>query len=103
MPHWLGAGPVELTWMDGGRRPSNIPFVDSDRILANEETGKKGMANGSFIVGTKASIFASLYSMYPSLRPREYHKSPRENDGLPPKTLPRPEEKSHFITSSSSD
>ncbi|PXA03963.1 oxidoreductase [Coraliomargarita sinensis] len=92
-----GRGPVKLTWMDGDRRPSDIPFVDSDKILADEATGKKGMANGSFIVGTKASIFASLYSMYPSFRPREYHKELRANNGFPEETLPRPVEKSHFM------
>lgn len=96
-PATEGRGPVKLTWMDGGRRPTDIPFVDNDSVLANEETGKKGMDNGSFIVGTKASIFASLYSMYPSLRPREYHKTLRQNEEFPPKTLPRPEEKSHFM------
>lgn len=92
-----GRGPVKLTWMDGERRPTEIPFVDNERILADEEAGKKGMANGTFIVGTKASIFASLYSMYPSLRPREYHKQLSQDDGFPPEKLPRPEEKSHFM------
>ncbi|MFU8847938.1 MAG: Gfo/Idh/MocA family oxidoreductase [Opitutales bacterium] len=96
-PGIKGRGPVKLTWMDGGRRPTDIPFVENDRILANEAENKKGMDNGSFIVGTKASIFASLYSMYPAFYPREYHQELRQSNGLPPKRLARPAEDSHFM------
>lgn len=38
-----------------------------------------------------------MYSMYPSLRPREYYKELRDSGKMPPKALPRPEEKSHFM------
>lgn len=96
-PGLKGGKPFKLTWMDGGRLPKDIPFVDNDSIHPDEASGKKGMPSASFIVGTKASIFATMYSMYPSLRPREYHKELRENNAMPPKVLQRPEEKSHFM------
>jgi len=91
-----GRGPVKVTWMDGGRRPEDVPFVDRESIHGDGTETKKGMGNGTFIVGSKASIYASLYSMYPQLRPREYHKELSESDQLPPETLPRPENK-HFM------
>ncbi len=90
-----GRGPVKVTWMDGGRRPENVPFVEHERIHGDGEESK-GMNNGSFIAGTKGSIFASLYSMYPAIYPRDYHKELMENNGFPPETLPRPENK-HFM------
>jgi len=71
--------------------------VENSRILANEAENKKGMANGSFIVGTKASVYASLYSMYPAIYTREYHKELLGADAMPPKRLPRPSESSHFM------
>lgn len=89
-------GPVKVTWMDGGRRPEKVPFVSRESIHGDGTEKKKGMDNGTFICGTKASIYASLYSMYPSLRPREYHKELAEKNGFPPETLPRPENK-HFM------
>jgi len=90
-----GRGPIKVTWMDGGRRPDNVPHVEHE-VIHGDGKDKKGMDNGTFIAGSKASIFASLYSMYPHLRPREYHKELKEKNGFPPETLPRPENK-HFM------
>jgi predicted dehydrogenase len=95
-PARKGRGPVKVVWMDGGRRPKEIPFVDNESIHGDGTETKKGMANGTFIVGTKASVYASLYSMYPAIRPREYHKELKEGGKLPEATLPRPG-KNHFM------
>lgn len=89
-------GPIKMTWMDGGRRPSDVPFVRNDFILADPSKNRKGQTNGSVLVGTKGSIFADMYAERPRLFPDEYFREVRMNNALPPETLPRVDA-THFM------
>ncbi|MEO0510464.1 MAG: Gfo/Idh/MocA family oxidoreductase [Verrucomicrobiota bacterium] len=90
-----GRGPIKLTWMDGGRRPKDVPFVPNEFILENRETNKKGQANGTILVGTKGAIFADMYAKAARVFPNDYFRQLRMDKALPAKTLPRVG-KSHF-------
>ncbi len=81
---------VKVTWMDGGRRPSDVPFVDDEFIDGVEgDDAKKGTKNGTFIVGSKGTLYTDTYCGQPRLFPREYYVELRQNDAMPEKTLPR--------------
>lgn len=78
-------GPIKVTWMDGGRRPKNIPNVPDSFIQG------KGQANGTLLVGSKGAIFADMYAQYPRIFPLDYYRDLRRNSSLPAETLPRVE------------
>lgn len=80
-----GRGPINVTWMDGGRRPTGVPFVPHEFIQA------KGQANGSLLVGTKGAIFADMYAKNPRIFPHEYYRELHQGGSLPEPTLPRVE------------
>lgn len=82
-------GGIKMTWMDGGRRPKDVPHVPNDFILANAETNKRGQANGTLIVGSKGAIFADMYAKRARIFPDPYFREIRKNKALPPKTLAR--------------
>lgn len=87
---------IKMTWMDGRRRPSGVPFVPDEFILADEATGRKGQANGSVLVGSKGAIFTDMYAKRGRIFPNDYFKELRSGDALPPATLPRIG-KDHFM------
>ena len=82
-------GPIKLTWVDGGRRPKDIPFIPNDFVVANPELNKRGQGNGTIIVGTKGAIYADMYAQRARIFPNEYFRDIRKEKALPPKTLPR--------------
>lgn len=84
-------GPIKLTWMDGGRRPRDLPFVPNEFILADPEKNKKGQANGTVILGDKGAIFSDIYSKRPRIFPVDYHRGLVQDGALPEKKLPRME------------
>lgn len=80
---------IKMTWLDGGRRPSDVPFVPDDFILADPTTNRKGQPNGSLLVGSKGAIFTDMYAKRGRIFPDDYFRELRRDDGLPSKTLPR--------------
>ncbi len=82
-------GPIQVTWMDGNRRPKDIPFIPNDFIQGDAERNRKGRDNGTVIVGSKGSIFADIYARQPRLFPIEYHKELKQSNALPPASLER--------------
>ncbi len=89
-----GRGPVKVTWLDGGRRPKDVPFVSNEFISGPD--GTQGEANGSIIVGAKGAIFADMYAKRVRIFPHKYFNELRRDKALPPKTLPRVEG-DHFM------
>jgi len=71
---------VKWTWYDGGLEPL---------LPADFELNRKLQANGTFIVGSKATVFADTY--YASARIIPEVKMKELAPTLPPKTLPRVE------------
>lgn len=84
-----GRGPVKVTWMDGDRRPKNVPFVPDEFISGNPEQNRKGQTNGSLLVGSKGAIFVDLYATRAQIFPFDYYNRLRGDGALPPKSLPR--------------
>ncbi len=72
--------PVKWTWYDGGLEPMLPEGLDHAAKLS-------GGGSGTFIVGTKATVFAPTY--YESVRIVPEAKMKEMASGLPPKTLPR--------------
>ena len=83
-----GRGPVQVIWMDGSRRPQDVPFVPNEMISGNE-SGKKGITSGTILLGSKGAIVADLYGRSPRLLPREYHKELHQSGAMPAETIPR--------------
>ncbi|MGF1452094.1 MAG: hypothetical protein ACFB21_08495, partial [Opitutales bacterium] len=81
---------VKVTWMDGGKRPTDVPFVDHEFIhgIPGDEQ-RKGEGNGTLIVGTKGTVFTNTYCNAPRLFPREHYVALARAGELPEKTLPR--------------
>ncbi|MEM0964912.1 MAG: Gfo/Idh/MocA family oxidoreductase [Verrucomicrobiota bacterium] len=84
-----GRGPVRMTWMDGSRRPLDVPFVPNSAIQADPERNKRGMPSGSVIVGSKGSILADMYAKRGRIFPDEYFRQLRKDKAMPAKTLDR--------------
>lgn len=84
-----GRDTVNLTWMDGGLRPLDVPFVPHEFIHANKEKNKKGIASGGIIVGSKASIFTDMYAKAGRIFPFDYFRQLRMDEAMPEETLPR--------------
>jgi predicted dehydrogenase len=72
--------PVTLKWYDGGLRPALPPEFEEDR---------KFELNGTFIVGSKATVWADTYYEKVRIIPETKHLAMEAS--LPPKTLPRVE------------
>jgi predicted dehydrogenase len=72
--------PVRYTWYDGGLKPLPPPEFEHDRTLPS---------NGSFIIGSKASVLTDTY--YRSVRLIPETKRVAMMPTLPPPTLPRVE------------
>jgi predicted dehydrogenase len=77
--------PLTLKWFDGGLVPT--PPADL-------EPGKNLPENGTLIIGTKATVLATLY--YQSVRIIPETKMQQMVGVLPPKTIPRIEGGDHF-------
>jgi predicted dehydrogenase len=77
--------PLTLKWYDGGLVPPPPPEWDPSKPLPD---------NGTLIVGTKATVFATLY--YQSVRIIPEPKMQELAPTLPGKTLPRVEGGKHF-------
>lgn len=83
----LGAnGEIRLHWYDGApglNKPAEVKRV------AHEYLHDPRLSNGTFVVGTKETVFLDVYGgnavIQPLARMREFMK----NKKLPPKTLPR--------------
>ena len=88
--------PLKVTWMDGGRRPKGVPFVPDEFIQANSELNKKGVDNGTIIVGSEAAIFTDMYATRVRICPDPYFRELRTDQAFPEKTLARVEG-SHFM------
>jgi predicted dehydrogenase len=71
---------VKWTWYDGGLQPT---------LPAELEEARKLQENGTFIVGSKATVFADTY--YSSARIIPEAKMKTLAPSLPPKTIPRVE------------
>lgn len=84
----------KVTWMDGDRLPdlNKIEGVEPD-FFGHEtlENGRKRQKNssGTFIIGSKGTIWTDTYSSSIRVYPDNYFKELRSNKALPPKTLPR--------------
>jgi predicted dehydrogenase len=76
--------PLEWTWYDGGLHPVLPPDFD----------GQKLPDNGSFIIGSKATVFA--HPNYLTVRIIPEAKMRERASSLPPKTLPRVPGGDHF-------
>jgi predicted dehydrogenase len=72
--------PVKWTWYDGGLQPT---------LPAELEETRKLQDNGTFIVGSKATVFADTY--YSSARIIPEAKMKTLAPSLPPRTIPRVE------------
>lgn len=66
------------TWYDGGLKPPAPPELES---------GRKLLDNGSFIVGSKATVLLDVYSASPRIIPEA--KMQAMTPALPPKSIPR--------------
>jgi len=85
-----GKPDVQVTWMDGGRRPRDVPHIDNAFIHGEEgNENAKGMENGTLIVGSKGALSTDTYCGQPRLFPRDYYVELAKGDALPAKTLPR--------------
>ena len=77
--------PLKLHWYDGGLMPPPPPELEGNRQLPD---------NGTLFIGTKATVFATLY--YQSVRIIPETKMQELAPTLPPKTIPRIEGGDHF-------
>jgi len=68
--------PVDLTWYDGGLKPSTPPELEKERKLSD---------NGILFIGDKGTILSGTYGEGARIIPETKMK----NYKLPPKTLPR--------------
>jgi predicted dehydrogenase len=84
----------KVTWYDGDRAPNlaKIKGVEAD-FFAMEEgaNGRKRQKNssGTFIIGTKGTIWTDTYSSSIRVYPDEYFREVKSSGALPPKTLER--------------
>lgn len=72
--------PVKWTWYDGGLEPMLPDGLEPDARVSRS-------GSGTYIVGTRATVFATDY--YESVRIIPEAKMKEMAPGLPPKTLPR--------------
>ena len=77
--------PLKLTWYDGGLIPTPPAEFPLDRQLPD---------NGTMVIGSKASVLATLY--YQSVRIIPETRMRELAPVLPPKTIPRIEGGNHF-------
>jgi predicted dehydrogenase len=77
--------PLTLKWYDGGLIPAPPPELDPTKQLPD---------NGTLIIGSKATVLATLY--YQSVRIIPEPKMQELAPALPAKTLPRIEGGNHF-------
>ena len=76
---------MTLKWYDGGLIPAPPPELDSTKQLPD---------NGTLIIGSKATVLATLY--YQSVRIIPEPKMQELAPALPAKTMPRVEGGKHF-------
>lgn len=95
-PRQRSRRPFKVTWMDGGRRPKDVPFVPNEFIQANPEKNRKGIENGSIIVGTEAAIFTDMYAGQVRIFPVPYFRELNEDSAFPEPSLERVKG-SHFM------
>ncbi|MEN8724083.1 MAG: Gfo/Idh/MocA family oxidoreductase [Lentimonas sp.] len=80
--------PIMVHWLDGGRMPSNVPYVPDEAYLG-DGVDKKPVANGTFLVGTKGTIMCDMYCGKPMLFPEDYFTQLRADRALPAKSRTR--------------
>jgi predicted dehydrogenase len=88
-PSKITRRPLKVTWMDGNRRPKGVPFVPDEFIQADEGKGKKGIDNGSIIVGTTGALFTDMYATRVRVFPDPYFRELREGKAFPEESLAR--------------
>lgn len=79
-------GVVRLHWYDGApeiNKPAEVKRV------AHEHLHDPRLSNGTFIVGTKETMFIDVYGGNAVIQPRSRMVELKKNGKLPPKTLPR--------------
>ena len=87
-----GHGDFRLHWMDGGRRPDEVPHVE--RSFLHGDPGNpesRGTGAGSLIVGTKGTLYAGSHCGGPRIFPRDYWIELNEGGAIPEPTIPRVE------------
>jgi len=94
LPRRDGGGSVKATWFDGGRLPDleRVPGVPGDFFdekLDEEGNRERQNPNGSFIVGTRGTLYTNSYNSTVKIFPEDYFMDLRRNQALPPKTLER--------------
>jgi predicted dehydrogenase len=95
-PNQNSRKPLKVTWMDGGRRPKDVPFVPDEFIHADADKNKNGIDNGSIIVGTKGALFTDMYATRLRVFPDTYFRELRQEKAFPEKVLARVEG-GHFM------
>ncbi|MEM9399094.1 MAG: Gfo/Idh/MocA family oxidoreductase [Verrucomicrobiota bacterium] len=78
---------IKLHWMDGNIKPGSVPFVPDDYFKGGGSKGATG--TGTFIVGSKGTLFSDIYSKSIGILPMDYFMDLKKSRAFPPKTLPR--------------
>ncbi|MGJ8654298.1 MAG: Gfo/Idh/MocA family protein [Opitutaceae bacterium] len=91
----LTGQPVRVNWLDGGRLPQEVPHVPKGFIeglvttSGREKLHPKPIDNGTFIVGSKGTIYTSMYGESPIVFPFDYIRQLKAEQQLPEKIIPR--------------
>lgn len=76
-------GKISLHWFDGGRRPKEVKRVD-EAFLKDPRN-----SNGTFIVGTKETLYTDCYGMNSIIYPRKRMAELKRSGAFPKPTLER--------------
>lgn len=97
----LSGQPVRVNWLDGGRIPQEVPHVPKGFIQGlvtmsgRDKLHPKPIDSGTFIVGSKGTIYTSMYAESPMIFPYDYFRQMKREKSFPEKTIPRVED-GHF-------
>lgn len=86
---------VRVHWLDGGRVAKDVPHVPKGFVeglvttSGRRSNNPKPNVNGTFLVGSKGTIFTSMYGEAPVIFPFSYFRELQKEKALPEQTLPR--------------
>ncbi len=71
--------PLKVTWMDGGRLPTDVPFMPAG--VPHD--------SGTILVGEQGAISCDMYNGSPRIYPDAYREQLQADGAFPERTLPR--------------
>ncbi len=74
---------IKLHWYDGGRKPKEVKRVKPEFFLDSRNR------NGTFVVGTKETVFTNEYGLGTHVYPRERMVELKKSNALPKATIER--------------